>query len=361
MNRLSRYLLVQFFKGALAFYLIALALIWMIQMLTLFDLVTAKGQNLLTLAAQSFLATPRLALEIGYICLAVGIARALKTMQESRELHTIHVTRRLGTVWQAVAMYCLIAATFTTALAHFWEPMARHKTAEWTAQIAAEVVGQTLTPNRYTEVAPGVVVRIGGRDADGTIRDFFADDHRQDDVRRTYLADSAVIVERGEGFQISLRNGRMQILPDDDRYSEIEFGQYELSVDSLTGEPDVNIRLWEESSDVILTRLLAGRGSTERQLDHLHARTAEILRVIGVCLMVASVMAFPHARRKRSMVPAEFIIIALSFGERSLSDALDGGNPYGAYAGPVLMLAAGVAILAHRYRNAVLPPRRRTA
>ncbi|MCF6302448.1 MAG: LptF/LptG family permease, partial [Devosiaceae bacterium] len=77
MSHLSRYLLIRFAGGALALYLVATFLVWLTQMLRLFDLITEKGQNLFTLFGQSFLTTPPLSRQIVCICMAIGIARPL--------------------------------------------------------------------------------------------------------------------------------------------------------------------------------------------------------------------------------------------------------------------------------------------
>lgn len=360
MSRLSRYLVVLYGKDTLALLAVAAILVWLMQMLRLFDLVTAKGQGMITLAGQAMLTAPPLAREIAYICMAIGLARAFKALQDSRELHSIHIMQRVSAIWAAVVIYAVLGALFALALAHWGEPAARRASAEWRAQIAAELVGQNLTPGRFTEVASGVVLNIGGREADGTITDFFADDDRQFDIRRTYFADTATIVHTDAGFQISLRDGRLQIFPDEGQYSEIEFARYELALDSLTEDDELDDERAEKPTWELFAELESGSQRPQAVLKMIHQRVAEIPRVLAICLLVAALLAFPHARRGREMLPFEFIILVIAFSERGSSNYLAGNFEYGPYFGPSLMMIAAITILVVKFRSFALRPRART-
>src|SRR5690606_273149 len=107
MDRLSRYLQGQFFAQALTIFAAGGALIWLMQLLRLFDLVSAQGQNFLTLMGQSALTTPTFARSILYVCFAIGLVRGLRALQASRELHTIHAAQRTGSLWRAIISFTL--------------------------------------------------------------------------------------------------------------------------------------------------------------------------------------------------------------------------------------------------------------
>lgn len=359
MSRLSRYLVVQYARDTIALFAVAAILVWLMQMLRLFDLVTAKGQGMITLAGQALLTTPPLAREIAYICMAIGLARAFKALQDSRELHSIHIMQRVTAIWSALLVYAVVGSLFALVLAHWGEPAARRASSEWRAQIAAELLGQNLTPGRFTEVASGVVLNIGGRLPDGTITDFFADDTRQEDIRRTYFADAATIVHTDIGFQISLRDGRLQILPVEGKYSEIEFARYELALDSLTEDDELDDTRAEMPTWDLIKELDGQSRSARIAARMLHQRAAEVPRVLAICLLVAALLSFPHARRGREMLPFEFIILVISFSERSLSNYLLGIVDYGAYFGPVVMTIGSAILLILRFRSFFYGPRER--
>ncbi len=348
MSRLARYLLIQFTRDSLALYLVAAFLVWLTQMLRLFDLVTAKGQDMFTLAGQAFLTTPPLAREIIYICMGIGLARAFRSLQQSRELHTIHISRRVPAIWSALFVFSLGGALIALFISNWAEPASRKTAARWSAEIAADLLGRTLTPGRFTEFSDGLVLHIGGRRPDGTIIDFFADDSRADDVRRTYMADTAIIISGEDGFQISLRDGRLQVLPDDDRYSEVAFARYDLAIASLTDPVELKNPLRQRDTATIVQRALENGKLPSNARRELHRRMAEGVRVIGISLLVAALTAFPHARRRREILPLELLVLAMAFAERATSNFAGLSGNWGYYSGPVAMLGVAIIILMWR-------------
>ena len=122
MSRLSIYLSRQYLASALSLFGAVAFLVWINQTLKLFDLVTAKGQSLLTLIGQSLLTTPPLSRAMLYICIGIGIARTLNALQVSRELHTIHATRRIGALWSSLFVTATVSALAVGLLAHWIEP-----------------------------------------------------------------------------------------------------------------------------------------------------------------------------------------------------------------------------------------------
>ncbi|MDB2384147.1 LptF/LptG family permease [bacterium] len=343
MSRLSRYLVMQFLRDAIALFLVAATLVWLTNMLQLFDLVTAKSQSMFTLAGQAFLSTPPLAREILYICMAIGMARAFTALQDSHELHTIHATNRVRSIWGALVAFSLIGVIFVQFLAHWAEPISRLTAARWSAEIAAELVGENLVPGRFTEISDGVVVRIGPRLLDGTITDFFADDTRNE-TRRTYFAETAVIVSLDEGYQISLRDGRLETQPPDDQYSEIAFSRYEIAVANLTETDRVNRGIDRRSTWELLQRGQVGSGAVTL----IQKRFVEGLRLVAALALVAAFLMYPNASRGKRLLPAELVILLFCFGERALSNALAFGSSAGMYAGPFLMAAVAIVVYVAR-------------
>jgi len=337
-------------------------LVWFTQMLRIFDLVTAKGQGMLTLAGQSLLTTAPLALQIIYICLGIGIARAFRGLQQSHELHIIHISRRIGSIWSALATF-IAAGMLIAFFANFAEPMAKRAASDWSAKIAVDLLSRTLTPGRFTEISPGLVLYIGGRNEDGTIRDFFASDARNPELERTYIAQSAVIVAGPEGFQVSLRDGQFQIMPVNGKYSEVIFSRYDLSIKSLTQDPTPQNPLDNRGSWKMLMDALDDGKISPASAGLLHQRMAEGVRVLGISLLIAALVAFPHSRRGREFVPPELGVVVLAFAERFLSNTASSSMPVlGFYLGPLLMIAGAIIIFSWRmvrYRFVPAPRRAR--
>lgn len=344
MKRLTAYLVKQFSISALAFFLVALSLVWLTQTLRLFDLVSAKGQDMLTLAGQSVLTTPPIIIIFFYACWGIGMVRTLGGLQASQELHAIHSGHRLSAIYNAAMIFAGLGAAFVLLISNFVEPMAHKRLGEWQASIAADLVGRTLSPNRFTQIAPGVVLLIGGRGADGEIDKFFADDRRDPDMRRTYVAETASVAEDEQGYVLQLRNGSLQYGSDSGRFSEISFGVYEIALDQLTQPIAEDGGISDKTSIELLQEGMRAGFSPEAER-RLGERLAEGLRVVSVCLLVYALAGFPHARRGRMEFPLELGVLLIAFGERAVSTYAPGPSFIAPFTGSAAVLVLAMAML----------------
>jgi len=356
MTRLTTYLVNLFSRNGLAIFVTALVLVWLTQTLRLFDLISAKGQDMMTLAGQSALTTPPLIIVFFYVCWGVGLVRTLRTLQSTQELHAIHSGRRLKALVQAVGIFAAIGAFFILALTNFIDPAANKRLNDWSASIAADLVSTTLTPHRFTQVAPDVVIVIGARLSNGEITDFFADDRRDPETRRTYIAKSAIVSQDEQGYALQLRDGSLQYFPRDGHFSEISFGSYEIALDRLTTSADNRNGLAEQDSISIVQDAMQTGVLAPDAAKRLGERMAEGLRVVAICLLVFALAGFPHARRARFEFPLEIGILIVAFAERGLSTYMPGPAYLTPFTGGVLVLLVAVGILAYRRFGYRTPP-----
>ncbi|MDP1731955.1 MAG: LptF/LptG family permease [Devosia sp.] len=351
MTRLSTYLAKVFAADAIALFAVAAFLLFLIQCLRTFSVVSVKGQDLLTLLGQALLVMPTLGVVFLYVCVGIGLARGLRALQASQELHIIHCSRRTPALLTAIAAYAGGWALVALTLSHLVEPATNRQFNEWSASIAADLVGRTLTPNRFAEVVPGVTMVIGGRAANGELTDFFADDNRNRDMRRTYVAKSATVAADDEGYVLQLRDGAIQYMSDEHRFSEVAFARYDIALERLTGPAEARDAVGETNSLELVARALATGiwdGETARVLT---GRMAEGARVLAMCLFVAAIAAFPHGRRVRHEVPIELVVLAVAFLERGVSANLMPPGPLDPVGGAYLLAAISLAILAVRLRG----------
>src|SRR5690606_5121982 len=120
--------------------------------------------------------------------IGIGLARALRSLQMSQELHIIHSSRRTAALFGAITVYAVGGTLLVLLLTNIIEPGTRRAFNAWSASVAADLVGRTLTPHRFVEVTPGVTLVIGSRGSNGQLGNFFADDNRSPALRRTYQA-----------------------------------------------------------------------------------------------------------------------------------------------------------------------------
>lgn len=343
MRRLTSYLTRLFATDAMILFGIVCFLLWLVNCLRSFDVVSVKGQGFGTLAMQALYTMPPLALSFFYICVGIGVVRALAALQASHELHIIHTSNGLAGLWRAIAVTCSAAIAMVLLLAHVIEPMANRQLNQLSAEVAADLVSSTLKPNRFTQVTPGVILLIGGRADGGIITEFFADDRRDPETRRTYIAASARVLGVGDDYVLELRDGTLQYSESDGRYSEIRFTRYDVSVESLAQQTLRVDRLAEMDSFALIEEGLRdgwGRNIVQRLLD----RSAEALRVLGLVLLVVAIAGFPSGNRMRIKLPLEAIVMLLAFGERGISAY----SPLGSGTGAIVLILLAIGFLALR-------------
>jgi lipopolysaccharide export system permease protein len=345
-----------FVIDALALFAIASLLLFLMQCLRSFDVVAVKGQDLLTLVGQAVLTIPTLAIAFLHVCIGIGLARALRGLQQSQELHIIHSSRQTTSLFRAIAVYVVGGMILVLFLTNLIEPNTRKAFNTWSTNIAADLVGRTLLPHKFVQVTPGVTLVIGSRGANGTLDSFFADDARDPEIRRTYIAESAAVAADDEGYVLQLTNGSIQYTTNEARYSEVSFTRYDLAVDRLTASGGI------EGLDTVDTvQMLRTRGLDDATLGQLRGRLGEAWRVLSICLLVAALAAFPHARRGAREFPIEIVVLAVAFVERGISSNLPSPVPFVPYSGVLAVAGVALGILAWRLRPRSTPVPRRAA
>ena len=350
MKRLTSYLARLFATDAVILFGIVCFLLWLVNCLRAFDVVSVKGQGVEVLAAQALLTMPPLAIAFFYVCVGIGLARALLVLQASHELHIIHTSYGLPSLWRAAGLVAAAGIVAVLLLANFVEPYANRRLNLLNASVAADLVSSTLKPNRFTQVTPGVVLLIGGRSGSGEIREFFADDRRAPETRRTYIAESARVASDGERYVIELRNGRLEYTEADGRFSEIAFARYDIDVDSFS-QPLAAVDPMMERDSLELVQEAMATGWSADVVLLLANRASEGLRVAGMVLVVLAMSAFPSGRRQRIPVPMEALVLLIAFGERGLSAY----SPAGTATGALAMLIVGGTVLLWRARPRSVP------
>ncbi|HVX73021.1 MAG: LptF/LptG family permease [Devosia sp.] len=349
MARLSRYLARLFWSEAMALFAVAAFLLFLIQCLRLFDLVSDKGQNVLTLVGQALLTMPGLGVAFLYVCLGIGLGRALRRLQASSELGIIHSNGLLPALLRAIGLYTLIGTLGVLLLSHVADPLGSRVTNDWSTSIAADLVSRSMIPHRFTSLGGGVSMVIGGRDSRGNISDFFADDPRDPDSHRTYFARAAIITHDEQGYVLRMRDGAVQYLSADGRFSQVAFKQYDLPMDQLAADAGAADGLGQTPSyDLVATALETGHWDPA-VVKILLKRSGEGLRVLALCALVAALALFPSGRR-RADAPVEIAVLGAAFIERALTSYIVGPGIFSVASGSVIILIGAAAILCVRLR-----------
>src|SRR5690606_15728955 len=257
-----------------------------------------------------------------------------------------------------ISIYTGLAALAVLVISNFVEPYTSRQVNEWSASITADLVGRTLRPHRFAEVVPGVNMVIGGREGDGNITDFFADDARNPESRRTYVAKTAIIAQDEQGYVLQMFDGQIQYMTDTFQFSQVSFERYDLALERLTGETEYRDTLAEKNSYELIAGAMAAGNWDGDTLALLGKRLGEVLRVVAICCFVTALAAFPHGRRGTE-IPLELVVLGAAFLERGVGSMPSIAGQYGALAGAsVLLIVSAIALL---YRLRVHAPFRPVA
>lgn len=356
MARLSRYLLGLFWSEAMALFAVAAFLLFLIQCLRLFDALVERGQSLVTLLGQALLGMPALGTGFLYVCLGIGLGRALRSLQAGSELQVIHVEGLLPAMLRAVTLFIATGAVVLLLLAHVVNPLSQRALDDWSAGIAADLVSRSMIPHKIVQIADSVSITIGARDGAGNITDFFADDHRGAS-QRTYFAKSAIITRDAKGFVLRMQDGAIQQMNAQKRLSQVSFARYDLPMDQLTGTSGGGATQGQDTSVSLVAAGLAN-GWDAGTLDTLVRRNAEAIRVVAICLLVFAIAGFPSGSRRPARIPIELVVLGAAFVERGLGTFVTLPPIAGPAPGAALLIVAAVIALLVRLRAFRPVPRR---
>lgn len=357
MTKLRLYLVRLFIFDSAALLGVAAMLLFLAQCLRVMDATSLRGTAFGVLVSQALLGLPQLLLMVFFICVAIGLARALRGLAASRELHAIHAGRRLPALLRAILVFSVGAAIVALLVAHQLAPMSLRAANELRSRVAADLVSRSLVPNRFAQVGDGVTITVGGRRANGEITTFFADDNRNPDLRRTYIARTALLTADERGYVMQLVDGTIQYRNSNNQFSEISFNRYDMVLDRLVADSDSDERVAEVTSLTLAERAAAAGAWQPAMLDEVLKRGIEGLRVLALCAFVAAIASFPSGRRKAPAMPIEVTVLVVAVFERAISTYLPGGGALPAAAGAIVLLVVSLFVLLVRLRVFMPLPR----
>ena len=327
MTRLGTYLFRLFAAEAAALFGVALTILYLVQLLRIVEVGAVRDRGLGTLFWQTILGLPQLAIAFLYVCLAIGLARALRAMQASRELHIVHVSQRQPVLLGTILGYAAVGTLLVLLLSHVVAPWASRENNQIKAQAAADLVGRSLVPNRFAELGDGVTITVGGRGADGEM--ITADEF---------------------GYVLQLADGTIQYRTADGQFSEISFVRYDIALERLTGDEDTGERRGDQSTYGIITRGLTEGEWPAESLRRIAERTSDGFRVLTLCLFVAAISAFPSGRRKEPVLPVEIAVLGVVLLERAVTSYAPVAGWARETSGVIVLIMLSVAILLYRLR-----------
>jgi len=328
MNLIARYLFGRYVAATFGFVILLAFLGWLIQLLRTIDVVTAKGQSVLTLFTQSMLVVPEIISIILYICVALGAARGLRAMQVSKELFPIHSSVGLKPLLQSIGLFLLVGVIFDITLAHQLVPKTNQLAAKRADEINADLIANSSRPGQFTDIAPNLTLMIEGRAEDGTGLGFFLHDSRNPEKNQTTFASQSQLSRADDTLYIKLKDGAIQYFNTKTQtMSTLEFGTYSVAVRELASS---NLFAAVEPSSIEVLALTQAGLSNQRHVALLHDRVASAIYLICLVVFAFSMTMQPRPMRSKRRISGDVVILGVGVVVKGLgatAKQLAGGDP----------------------------------
>jgi lipopolysaccharide export system permease protein len=228
MNVLERYILRRL-TGALIMIFVSLsAAVWVTQALRQFDLVTVRGQSLLTFLVASSLLLPLLVMIVMPVALLIAVTYTLNSLNSDSELAIINASgARQRILLKPVTVTAVGAMIVVAACSLYITPFALRQARGLLEQVNADILGQFIREGQFLPLGEGVVLHIKKRNPDGTLDSIFVSDKRDEEEWTTYLARRGQLTDTALGRFLFMEDGviHRQSLAGDSS-SLIEFAAY---------------------------------------------------------------------------------------------------------------------------------------
>ncbi|MFO1185041.1 MAG: LptF/LptG family permease [Bauldia sp.] len=248
MKTLERYIARRTFAALVMTLLTLSATVWIAQSLRQFDLVTARGQTLVTFFRFSALFFPLLLIVIAPVASFIAIVYVLNTLNSDSELAIVNAGGASPIVLlKPVTLIAVLIAAAVALNTLYLSPLTQRNARNMLAAINSDIITSIIREGQFVRVADGVVLQIKRRNPDRTLSGIFVSDSREQNQVLTYLAESGAVIDAPLGTFLVMANGviQRQTLPEG-AISIIEFGSYAFDLGTFAARAQTPVYLPSE-------------------------------------------------------------------------------------------------------------------
>jgi lipopolysaccharide export system permease protein len=309
------------FHITLAAFLIALgvltAIIWLTQSLREFDLLTTKGQSLITFFTLTGLAIPSFVMVIAPIALFIAVLYALNKLNSDSELVVLSASgMSTARLMRPFALVSLLVMGLVGATSLYIMPACFLKMANLVSDIRADFLSHILREGQFTNLEASFVFHFRERAPDGAMLGVFIQDRREPDKISTYLAEVGQTVQKDGHNYLGLKKGSVQRIARDSREPAIVvFETYWLDLSQFGAGGNAPLRPRERSTaeliDLTPDESSYVRENMGRFRAELHDRFSNPLLCLAFGMIAFSALAQPRTTRQGRGLAITGAIIAL--------------------------------------------------
>lgn len=303
MRRLSLHIFRRTTLSFAAVLAVLTAIVWMTQALRRFDLVTAKGQAIVTYLGMTMLALPFLVSVVAPFALVIAMILVLNAMHADSELVAANAAgfshRDLLKPFLALG---LVVALLVGWIGFYSGPQALQALRDLTNQVRADIVANVVQPGRFADIDDSLTFHIRNRGGDGSLEGLFIYDARDPAFVYTYSAERGRVVEAVGRTLVVMEKGTVERTRRIDHSSTfVAFGSYAFDLSEL--QPAAEAVPYKPNERTI-TELLATpagdayRSSREGQWRaEIHNRVAAVAYPVIMVLAAFLFLGFPKTTR----------------------------------------------------------------
>ena len=369
LSRFDRYLLSQLLAVFGFFALVLVSVYWVNRAVGLFDRLIGDGQSAIVFVEFSLLALPnviRLVLPIAAFAAAVYVTNRM--MRES-ELVTMQATGSSAfRLARPVFAFGMIVTVLHLVLMNVLVPRSDALLRDREAQVSNDVTARYLKVGEFMYPSAGVTLFIGEMAQDGSFRNVFLFDDRDEGSSSTYTAQRALLATDAAGPVLLMFDGMIQsVARADGRLSVTRYSDYSFDLLSLVEQRSAALRIVDTATTPEILSIppddwgTALNTSFEYVLQELHSRLAQpFLSAAAAMVGFAALQlgAFSRFGLMRQILGAVLVLIFLQLlNTTGASMAVRNSALWPAiYAAPLAGFAIALAML-HLSQSA--PPWRR--
>lgn len=232
MKLIERYIIKRIAVLFCSILLGCVVLTWLVEILGKINIVTTKGQSILTFLYLSLLFIPSVLTIVAPFAIAITSAQILHSLNRDSEMVIIaNAGKGMLYIWRPIIIVGVIISLFLFFIANFLSPFARINMREVMAQANASFLTNIMQEDSFIELSKSLYLKIGERNLSSSLNDIFISDERDKKATSYYYAKSANIIDRKPFYLLVMNNGI--IAQHDNKTSEnslISFNSYNFNL-----------------------------------------------------------------------------------------------------------------------------------
>lgn len=170
---------------------------WLVEILGKINIITTKGQNILTFLYLSVLFIPSILIIVLPFALTLSIIQILYALNRDSEMIIIANTKKgLLYIWRPIILIAAVLSCILFFTANFISPLARIDMRELMVKINANFLTDIMQEDHVIEIKKKLYLKIGQHRLDSSLTNIFIADERDKTNSSYYYAKSATIIDK---------------------------------------------------------------------------------------------------------------------------------------------------------------------